>query len=272
MRSSEGEGNNCKIEDPCRDHWDIARNVSDVASINDADEKHLVKVRGSLDSNALAGHVFALLFRDYVSNSLMVDDVEDERPQPVDVLSRLVGEAKRVSDQRRPHVLQIRSVPVPDFAYLLRHYFVRVDEIVDVHPGNEQRICLRGWYRATDVGSDRLEAEYVLCTSCMDRALNKLWRTTKGFSFLFKNCDHSCNRSRQSMFVATMLYVVASASAALLIDRAVSFFLCILVVLIFAFALVYVSQTTTSVGLISLLGYNPTTRIGSMRFFRCVHM
>lgn len=254
------------------DRREIARNVFEVASIGDADEKHLVKVRGDLSLVELSRHVFSLLFRDYISSSMQdFNNGETQQTRLYDVLSQLLYEANRVADENAIHILQIRSVPVPDFGYLLRHYFVRIDEIVDVHPGNEQRICLRGWYRATDVGSDRLETEYALCSSCLDQALKKLWRTTKGFSFLFKNCDHSCNRSKQSMFIATMLFVVSSASAALLVDGAVIFFICIILILSFAFVVIYVSQTVTSVSLISFLGYNPSTTSGQIRLFRCKH-
>lgn len=280
LAKNDGDGFRAPCDD--RRHCDkddrrLFRQLTEIASLNDADEKHLVSVRGDLDSDGLSRYVFSMFLRDYAFNEAFTEKVDRPNATTVDkdpfgLIAKLSAESARLSDRTRPHVLQIRSVPVPDFGYLLRHYFVRIDEIVDVHPGNEQRICLRGWYRATDVGSDRLEKQYLLCSVCLDASLKKLWHTTKGFSFIFKNCDHSCNRSKQSMFVATMLFVTCSTTASLLLDGAVAFFVCILVVLAFMFAVVWVSQTTTSVALIALLGHNPSTVGGEIAFYRCSHV
>lgn len=245
-------------------------------------DKRLVQVTGDLDVNELAVHAFTLLFREYTWNKLtkpqqkesdvVANDTVDER-EIRSSLYKLIDESRRLNSSDREHVLQIRSVPVPDFAFMLRHYFVRVDEIIDIHPGNEQRVCLRGWYSSTDVGSDHLHGQYNLCVDCLDVALKDLWKTAKRFNFAFRNCDHSCNRSCQSIGIAMTIFILIESVCLLVIDGAIILTLLLLFALALSYTLIYVSQTITSIRFISMIGYNPCVKSGSIvRKYRCCHL
>lgn len=113
----------------------------------------------------------------------------------------------RLTDPNIVHGLQVRSVPINEYCNVLRHYFVRVDELVDVHPGMVEKLTLRGWYAETDVVSDRLERQMYLCSDCLDVYLRAYWKKTKNFNIVFSNCDQAYNYGRQSLFVANLLYV-----------------------------------------------------------------
>lgn len=235
--------------------------------------QRLVEICGDLSVEQLAEHLFVLLFSDYVWTTRNADNVgtlSDFRGK----MATLLNEAQRFNDEdcSSVHVLQVRSVPVSDFFYLLRHYFIRIDEIIDVHPGNEQRVCLRGWYEATDIGSDRLEAQYYLCRSCLDTAVKQLWITARRFSFVFSNCDHSCNRSRQSIGIAMTIFVMITATVAFLLDGAVIIFVLSILAIAASFGIIYASQTTTSMLVLRYLGYNPSVSCVGIKLYACVHL
>lgn len=113
---------------------------------------------------------------------------------------------ERLGDPTIVHGLQVRSVPINEYCNVLRHYFVRVDEMIDVHPGMTERLTLRGWYAETDVASDKLEKQMYLCSACLDVYLRAYWKKTKNFNIILSNCDHAYNHGRQSLFIANLLF------------------------------------------------------------------
>lgn len=189
----------------------------------------LVTVNGDLTLDELSRCVFLLVLGDYDWNAVVESD-----EKMIDSLRRAYSFAEKIrGGDGAVHSFQIRSVPVADFGYFFRHYFVRIDELVDVHPGTSQRICLRGWNVLTDVAVERLETEYLLCGKCLDRALTVLWRSSKGFSFSFKNCDHCCNRSEQSIVVAALIFGCALAVSRVLFDQRYDLILLLAVFMVF---------------------------------------
>ena len=220
----------------------------------------LVELKGDLDSQKLSECVLQLFLRDYVP---------DEETDTPDTLKQAIATAMNLAkryqtDQHDYYVLQVRSVPVRDFAFLLRHYFVRIDEFVEIHPGNEQRVALRGWHAATDLATDRLEANYELCYDCFNDAIRVLWRSTRHFNFSFRNCDHNCNNSQQSVGIALCIFSALSALSALLFEGVWVFFLLIMITLAMFFAFLHYAQTGPSTFL---------TRLpDDPQFFRCRHL
>lgn len=190
--------------------------------------KKLVTVNGDLTLDELSRCVILLILGDYDCGSF---DWTDEKM--IDALRQACSLGFGLKKDGAIHSFQIRSVPVADFGYFFRHYFVRIDELVDVHPGTSQRICLRGWNVLTDVAVDRLETEYLLCNDCLNRALIVLWRSSKGFSFSFKNCDHCCNRSEQSIVVAALIFGYGIAVSRILFDERYDLIVLLTVFLVF---------------------------------------
>lgn len=220
----------------------------------------LVELKGDLDSRKLSECVLQLFLRDYVPNE------ETDTPDSLQkAVSTAINLAKRYQVEKQDYfVLQVRSVPVRDFAFLLRHYFVRLDELVEIHPGNEQRVALRGWHAATDLATDRLEANYELCADCFDEAIRVLWRSTRHFNFSFRNCDHNCNNSQQSVGIALCIFSALSALSALLFEGVWVFFLLIMTTLALFFAFLHYAQTGPS-SFLTRLPDEP-------QFFRCQHL
>ena len=220
----------------------------------------LVELKGDLDSRKLSECVLQLFLRDYVPNE------ETDTPDSLQkAVSTAINLAKRYQVEKQDYfVLQVRSVPVRDLAFLLRHYFVRLDELVEIHPGNEQRVALRGWHAATDLATDRLEANYELCADCFDEAIRVLWRSTRHFNFSFRNCDHNCNNSQQSVGIALCIFSALSALSALLFEGVWVFFLLIMTTLALFFAFLHYAQTGPS-SFLTRLPDEP-------QFFRCQHL
>lgn len=220
----------------------------------------LVELKGDLDSRKLSECVLQLFLRDYVPNE------ETDTPDSLQkAVSTAINLAKRYQVEKQDYfVLQVRSVPVRDFAFLLRHYFVRLDELVEIHPGNEQRVALRGWHAATDLATDRLEANYELCADCFDEAIRVLWRSTRHFNFSFRNCDHNCNNSQQSVGIALCIFSALSALSALMFEGVWVFFLLIMTTLALFFAFLHYAQTGPS-SFLTRLPDEP-------QFFRCQHL
>lgn len=221
----------------------------------------LVELKGDLDSQKLSECILQLFLRDYIP------DEETDTPGTLKqaiATAMILAKRYQTEGQHDYFVLQVRSVPVRDFAFLLRHYFVRLDELVEIHPGNEQRVALRGWHAATDLATDRLEANYELCYVCFNDAIRALWRSTRHFNFSFKNCDHNCNNSQQSVGIALCIFSVLSALSALLFEGVWVFFLLILIILALFFAFLHYAQTGPSIFL---------TRLpDDPQFFRCRHL
>ena len=195
-------------------------------------------------------------------NSGNTDEAANETNKGV--TDGVTDEVTSVVPHRDYYVLQIRSVPVRDFGYLLRHYFVRIDELIEIHPGNEQRVALRGWHTATDLATDRLEANYELCFDCFNDAISVLWRSMRGFNFSFKNCDHHCNASQQSMGVAFCLCAGITSFGVAVFQGVWMFFLMILLSFAVFFVFLYYGQTAQS-NFVRLLPAEPLV-------MRCYHL
>ena len=202
---------------------------------------------------------------DTTSNSGDTDEAANETKKgDKGVTNGVTDEVTSVVPQRDYYVLQIRSVPVRDFGYLLRHYFVRIDELIEIHPGNEQRVVLRGWHTATDLATDRLEANYELCFDCFNDAISVLWRSMRGFNFSFKNCDHNCNASQQSIGVAFCLFAGITSFGVAVFQGVWMFFLMILLSFAVFFVFLYYGQTAQS-NFVRLLPAEPLA-------MRCSHL
>lgn len=106
---------------------------------------------------------------------------------------------------RKWHDVQVRSLPISHYGNILRHYFLRVDELIELHPGTEQRVCLRGWHDYTDCMGDRMDRQYRLCNDCLDRCLRGSWMDTRAFNLALRNCDQSFNGGYQSFVTATLI-------------------------------------------------------------------
>lgn len=231
--------------------------------------KYLVNVRKTLNTDNLCEYAIVMMLSEYISGAdeKLIDNRETFRRE----IRRLYDEAKDLQDDRKIHIVQIRSIPVADYYYLLRHYFVRIDELIDVHPGNEQRLCLRGWYTNTDVGSDTLESEYRLCKRCLDECLPKLWEGAKRFNFVFRNCDQCCNRSHQSIgiavaFLLTISSTVSFATNGHFAPMALIFFSYAIIFVVLHYGHLYSSSLTP------WLGYNPSVSNRNARSFVCQHV
>lgn len=136
-------------------------------------------------------------------NETIVREIERIRADTMRAVSVF---CERLGDPTIVHGLQVRSVPINEYCNVLRHYFVRVDEMIDVHPGMTERLTLRGWYAETDVASDKLEKQMYLCSACLDVYLRAYWKKTKNFNIILSNCDHAYNQGRQSLFIANLLF------------------------------------------------------------------
>lgn len=199
------------------------------------------------------------------------ENIEDKRLISIkNDLYKLYEETNKMR-KRKQHIVQIRSIPVSDYWYALRHYFVRIDELVDVHPGNEQRICLRGWYRNTDIGSDTLESSYKLCKNCLDESLPKLWEGAKKFHFVFQNCDQCCNRSHQSIGVGIVCFITLSVALQVLTYANFTPVVLLVIVYILSFASFYYGHLYADY-MLPWLGYNPAVSNKNARSFVCRHL
>lgn len=187
-----------------------------------------------------------------------------------DDVIRLFHEANKLRD-RKIHFVQVRSIPVSDYGYILRHYFVRIDELLDIHPGNEQRICLRGWYENTDIGSDTLESSYELCQNCLDESIPKLWNAVRKFNFVFQNCDQCCNRSHQSIGIGIVCFLTISASVQLLVNTNFTPLLLLAIAYVICFALMYFGHLHAD-AVAPFIGYNPAVLNKNARSFVCKHL
>lgn len=239
------------------------------------DEKPRLAYRvDRLDLTVLADQSFYMLFNEWyeIRATKYTGTVDEQRESELLAeLQRLKATADRMADEKIVHTLQIRSVPVNDFGFFMRHYFVRVDELVEIHPGNEEKICLRGWMRNVDIGSDCLVATYRLCKSCADRAVRSLWSYSRKFSFAFRNCDHNCNDARQSLGIATTIFLILVALISLYVQQSVVPFSLITIGLSIGYASLSFSQSIVSPRLLGLLGTNPATVERNVGVRACDH-
>lgn len=171
-------------------------------------EKKLYYVKDKiLTLNTLGDALVTLLLRDAIAQRFTPGDarlVLDEK-----VIESIGHEVNQFA-KCRVHDLQVRSVPIAFYAGVLRHFYLRIDNIIELHPGTEQRLSLRGWHDETDQGSDRLERRYLACDFCTNAFLDGNWQDAKAFNLVIRNCDQSLNGARQSFAVANIMALMAS--------------------------------------------------------------
>lgn len=239
--------------------------------MDDVMGKRLAYSVNSLDMETLADQVFYMLFREWFE--VNCDKKMSNGPREfLESIEQLRKVSARLSDRSSVHVLQIRSIPVRDFGFLLRHYFVRIDELVEIHPGNEEKICVRGWMRTVDIGSDCLHVRYLLCANCADRAVDFLWSYSRKFSFAFRNCDQNCNDSRQSVGIACTIFLVLVGMVCLFVQHAVLPFCLITLGLLFGFTMLSFSQSIVAARLMQFLGGSPAVVERNVLSSRCPHV
>lgn len=131
-----------------------------------------------------------------------------------------------------PIRLEIRSVPVSMYAHALRHYYLRVEDVLEVHPGVKHRLALAWWHNTTVTEPDVHEKTLRLCGRCCDELLHYTWQRSERFNIIWNNCDQMLNRCEQSFVIALML--VNTLWFALFCDYVgfVLFLLCSLVLLL----------------------------------------
>lgn len=268
-----------------------------------SDDKHLVNVNKTLNTDNLYEYAFVMMLSEYIMTKEKNDnrtrnnknDEDNDDNDNADHkeshrrtaaltsgtnndtiaslrndVSNLYREANKMRE-RKVHIVQIRSIPVSDYWYMLRHYFVRIDELVDVHPGNEQRICLRGWYENTDIGSETLESSYKLCKNCLDESLPKLWDGARKFNFVFQNCDQCCNRSHQSIGIGVVTFLTLSVTLQFLVDSNVTPIALLVLAYVICFVSMYYGHLYAD-SMIPLIGYNPAVSNRNARSFICRHV
>jgi hypothetical protein len=104
-----------------------------------------------------------------------------------------------------PLSVVIRSVPVKMYANVLRHYYVRVEDVLDVHPGTNHRLALAWWHNTTVQENDVHERSLRLCGQCCDHFLDHVWESSERFNIIWNNCDIMLNRCEQSFIIGILV-------------------------------------------------------------------
>jgi hypothetical protein len=107
-----------------------------------------------------------------------------------------------------PIDLTVRSVPVRMYGNVLRHFYVRVEDVLDVHPGTKHRLALAWWHNTTVLDTDVQERELSLCGSCCDEFLEYVWTGSEQFNIIWNNCDQILNRCEQSFVLGLLVLQV----------------------------------------------------------------
>lgn len=127
---------------------------------------------------------------------------------------KLLNAAKFLYEKLRPEhdtsnsepiYVEIRSVPVSMYANALRHYYVRVENVFEVHPGVRHRLALATWHNITVSENDVHERSLELCGNCCDDFLAYAWQRSEKFNILWNNCDQTLNNCQQSFVISFML-------------------------------------------------------------------
>lgn len=103
--------------------------------------------------------------------------------------------------------LEIRSCPADLYRGCLRHYYVRIGNVVEIHPGTRERISLIGDNETTLHDGDVCEKQYFLCVDCANKVLSTLWLRCRRFNLLWHNCDQMLGQSIQTRIIVTVLLV-----------------------------------------------------------------
>lgn len=128
------------------------------------------------------------------------NDEKDEK-----IFHKLVERLQR-NDMIR---VTIRSVPIAMYYNVLRHYYVRVENLIDIHPGTNYRLSLAWFHNTTVLPQDRQERTILMCGCCCDEFLDNLWNNSESFNIVWNNCDAMLNERAQSLALTT--FIVTSA-------------------------------------------------------------
>lgn len=167
------------------------------------------------------------------------DDNYDEDAQQlrIDQARKLCYKLEAEHDSRRdPICLTVRSVPVPVYGNILRHFYVRVEDVLDVHPGTRHRLALAWWHNSTALDTDVRERELRLCGDCCDEFLDHVWRGSERFNIIWNNCDQMLNRCEQSFVLGLLVLQILWYP---LFQDIVGFLLSVLALLVFFLLRVY---------------------------------
>lgn len=129
------------------------------------------------------------------------------------VSEQLLAQAKKMYEKLQPEhdtisdpiTVEIRSVPVKMYCNALRHYYVRLEDVLEVHPGVKHRLALAWWHNTTVLESDVHERSLKLCGTCCDELLDYLWNGSERFNIVWNNCDQLLNRCEQSFALGVLL-------------------------------------------------------------------
>jgi hypothetical protein len=143
-------------------------------------------------------------FEKEVENAGLDDEKQKERAMEMvgALCAKLDGSYNTIAD---PITLVIRSVPVRMYANVLRHYYLRVEDVLDVHPGTNHRLALAWWHNSTVQENDVHERSLRLCGECCDQFLDQVWQKSERFNIIWNNCDIMLNRCEQSFIIGILL-------------------------------------------------------------------
>lgn len=111
---------------------------------------------------------------------------------------KLLPEHDAIND---PITIEIRSVPVSMYGNVLKHYYARVENLLDVHPGTRHTLALSWWHNTTALDTDVHERLLMVCGDCCDEILDHLWRGNENFNIIWSNCDILLNRCEQTFLI-----------------------------------------------------------------------
>lgn len=114
-----------------------------------------------------------------------------------------------LSDSETPIRITVRSVPIAIYRNVLRHYYVRIENLLDIHPGTNHRLSLAWFHNSTVLPQDRQERTILMCKCCCDKFLDNLWNNSESFNIVWNNCDAMLNERAQSLALIT--FTVTSA-------------------------------------------------------------
>lgn len=129
----------------------------------------------------------------------------------------LVAEAKKMCYKLEPGhdtladpiEVAVRSVPVHMYGNALRHYYLRVEDVLEVHPGTNHRLALAWWHNTTQQDADSLERRLFMCGHCFDAFVSNVWTSSERFNIVYNNCDQMLNRCEQSTGLGVFLIFIS---------------------------------------------------------------
>lgn len=104
-----------------------------------------------------------------------------------------------------PITIEIRSGPVSMYGNVLKHYYARVENLLDVHPGTRHTLALSWWHNTTALDTDVHERFLMVCGGCCDEILDHVWKGNENFNIIWSNCDILLNRCEQTFIVTVFV-------------------------------------------------------------------